>query len=443
MKLAHEAGNLPNPPRLASIRKSTWGPALAIFVVAFLVRLALLSRVSHEDLLYGTLTSQGLQSGEEGIRVALSLLKEGRFSDPFLLPTGPTAHLPPSFPATTALIFWFFGTGITGALVRNLVNISGYALTFALLPATTSALGIGRRAGLFAGFVAAIYPIFRSTEVFRGRDEWLAALLLLGVTVGVYRLAKLPEMRLAAIYGLAWGVLMYVQPSALTVFPLHLIIFFRHARRYSPLLRLQCCAAAALILIAVVIPWTIRNRLALGGWIFMRDNLGLELYVSNGEGASASLQENYQSGWYCSVHPMCSPSTAVRVRELGELRFNQDALREAADWIGNNGMPFCRLSLERVLFFWADMPSNRITFLIRAALSFIAFVGLALMWREGFGLQAAILSAILFAYPLPYYVVQYSNRYVATISFAFLIPAAFTCVWLASRVTKKRPLVSI
>ena len=68
---------------------------------------------------------------------------------------------------------------------------------------------------------------------------------------------------------------------------------------------------------------------------------------------------------------------------------------------------------------------------MRAILSFAAFIGLALMWRNGLKLQAALFGAILFAYPLLYYIVQYSNRYVATILFAILIPAAFTFARLA------------
>jgi len=38
-------------------------------------------------------------------RVAASLLRTGRFADPYLIPSGPTAHLPPLWPAILALIF--------------------------------------------------------------------------------------------------------------------------------------------------------------------------------------------------------------------------------------------------------------------------------------------------------------------------------------------------
>jgi len=411
------------------VDKSVRAVPLVIFTIAIVVRLILLSQISHDQLLYGTLTAGVLKSGDEGIQVAVSLLQKGRFSDPFFAPTGPTAHVPPSFPATTALIFYIFGMGFAGAVVRNLFNICGYALTFAVLPAASAALGIRRRVGAFAGLIAALYPILRSTEVFRGRDEWLAALLLLGLTVTIFRLIEKPSLGLAAVYGLGWGGLMYVFPSTLTILPVHLVIFLICAHRYSWILRAKCCGVAVVLIVALVVPWAMRNRLTLGGWIPMRDNFGLELLVSNGPDASASQQGNQER--ICRVHPTCSAAAALRVSELGELRFNREALHQAIEWITNNPRSFWRLTLHRMVFFWGDLPSNRGTFLVRAILSFAAFIGLALMWRNGLKLQAALFGAILFAYPLLYYIVQYSNRYVATILFAILIPAAFTFARLA------------
>jgi hypothetical protein len=76
-------------------------------------------------------------------------------------------------------------------------------------------------------------------------------------------------------------------------------------------------------------------------------------------------------------------------------------------------------------YFWTDLPSNGMTFLVRTVLSLASFVGIALMWRDRLRLQVALVGTILLMYPLPYYIVQYSDRYVAVISFALLLPAAF------------------
>jgi hypothetical protein len=412
-------------------RMRRWAP-LAIFLLAFGIRGLLLARIPRESLLYGELTPHGLVSLEEGINVAVSLLTTGKFADPFPSPTGPTAHLPPAFPAATAVIFWIFGTGLAGAIARNLLNIAGYGMLFALLPAGAEALAIGRGAGVVAGFAGAIYPAFRSTEVFRGRDEWLAALMLLGLTVFAFRLAARSRWRLRStlLYGLGWGALMYVHPGTAVVFPLHLAVLVLAHKTEPVATRFTHAAAAVLVMLLTVLPWTIRNRAVIGGWFFMRDNLGLELAIANGDGAQPSQAANQATRWFWQHHPMGSPEAAGRIRTLGELEFNRRALHEARAWISQHPEPFARLTLERIAYFWMDIPSNPTTFFVRTGISLLCWAGIILMWRRRLFLQVALLGSTLLAYPLVYHLVQYSNRYVATLSFALLLPAGYIAIWL-------------
>jgi len=410
----------------ASEKLTRWLP-IVIFVVAFTVRGTLLSRLSSADIIYGHMTANGLNTGDEGINVGVSLSLRGRFADPFCRPTGATAHVPPSFPALTAIVFHVFGFGLAGGIVRNMVNIAGYSILFAILPAAAAALSMSRTVGVLAGFAGALYPAFRSAEVFRGRDEWLAAVLLLWLTVLAFRLSKQSTLRLwsAVAYGAGWGVMMYVQPSAAVIFPIHLIVLLAVHRGKPLLLRVKYVAVAALLMAVVILPWTIRNRRVMGGWLFMRDNLGLELHVSNGDLARSSHLGNMSTGWFCAVHPVCSVAQTQKVLELGELEFNRRDLATAHEWIVRNKGSFLRLTLGRMAYFWTDLPSNRMTFLVRTVLSLASFVGIALMWRDRLRLQVALVGTILLMYPLPYYIVQYSDRYVAVISFALLLPAAF------------------
>jgi hypothetical protein len=308
---------------------------------------------------------------------------------------------------------------------------------FALVPAAAVAFGMSRWVGVLAGLFATPYPMLRATEVYLGRDEWLAALLLLGLTIVVFRLIQRPSLRLAAAYGAGWGALMYVEPSLLIVLPVHMIIFVWCAGAAPWMHRVRCCVLAVAVMIALALPWVIRDRLALGGWVLMRDDLGLELRVSNDSRASGSLPKNLATEWFCSIHPSCSPATALKVREMGELRFNHEDLQQAISWIRNNKRAFSRLTAQRMLFFWADLPSNKITFLIRATLSLSAFVGLWLMWRDGRRVQAALFGGTLLAYPMVFYVIEYSSRYVATILPALLLPAGFTFSVIAARLWQR------
>ena len=77
-----------------------------------------------------------------------------------------------------------------------------------------------------AGFGAAAYPMFRSTEVSRGRDEWAAAIFLILLSVLAYRISSQLELRTRTmvLFGAGWGALMYVHPPAVLVLPAHMAI---------------------------------------------------------------------------------------------------------------------------------------------------------------------------------------------------------------------------
>jgi len=416
-----------NRHSVAYARILRWAP-VAIFLLTVGVRGFLLARQPRELILYGEAKSGGAASLDEGINVARSLVATRSFADPFATPTGPTAHVPPSYPVTTAVIFLIFGTGLAGAVARNVLNIAGYGVLYAAAPSAATALRMGRPVGIIAGFMAAIYPACRSTEVFRGRDEWLGAFILLWLTAIAFRFSGEPRWgwRSTLVYALGWGELMYINPSTVVVLPLHLLIAIVTHKQECLRTRLKHAGVVVFTMFLVILPWIVRNRITLGGWFFMRDNLGLELMVANGEGSQPSQAANQGTRWYWYTHPMGSPEAVRRIQRSGELEFNRRALGAAAGWIMSHPDRFAWLTLRRFAFFWMDMPSNWLTFFLRGVLSVLCWVGIFIMWRERMFRQVALLAAILLAYPIAYYFVQYSNRYVATLLFALFLPSAYT-----------------
>jgi hypothetical protein len=80
------------------------------------------------------------------------------------------------------------------------------------------------------------------------------------------------------------GALMYVHPEMGAILPLHLlVILFACGRASGERFAFTGCVTTAFLL--VVLPWIIRDRIAMGAWMFMRDDLGMELEVSNGAGS--------------------------------------------------------------------------------------------------------------------------------------------------------------
>ena len=313
--------------------------AVGIFLLTISVRGFLLCRISSDELLYGRQTEAGFQSGDEGINVAVALSQTGRFADPFAQPTGPTAHVPPLYPLVTSYLFRIAGYGDAAAAIRNGLNIVGLGLLFASFPVAARAIGLGAASGGIAGMLAAIFPSFRSSEVFRGRDEWAAALVLLWLTVLMYKMCTRAEAHFVdtVIFGLGWGLLLHIQPSMVTVLPVHGLIFLLYRARVALKQRLSQGMAAASIVLLALLPWMIRNYFALGAWIFVRDNFGLELSVSHGDGAQPSQEANQRTGWYCTVHPMCSVAARTRLGELGRsASIASDSVRR---WRGSRAIP--------------------------------------------------------------------------------------------------------
>ena len=93
--------------------------------------------------------------------------------------------------------------------------------------------------------------------------------------------------------------------------------------------------------------------------VFMRDNGGLELAVSNGDGAVPSFEGNMHSPWFCSVHPNCNPAAVEQILQSGELEFNRLAMQKGLLWMGNHPAPFARLTLLRAICFWCDYFPRR------------------------------------------------------------------------------------
>lgn len=131
-------------------RSPAWAFVL-IFLLSFAIRATLLASWAdtHEDFYR--------LRGETG-RVALSLLRTGQFADPYMIPTGPTAHPTPLWPALLYLIYHAFGMTATAGYVRGLVAISSYSALYGLLPWLGRRLGLGTKSGVLAGVAGALIP---------------------------------------------------------------------------------------------------------------------------------------------------------------------------------------------------------------------------------------------------------------------------------------------
>src|SRR5512143_3785849 len=88
--------------------------------------------------------------------VAMSLYERGEFADPYCLPTGPTAHMPPFQPALMAAVYLLLGPSLAAGYVLWVMSIAFYGVMYAMLPWLGERIGLGARAGLVGGLVGAL-----------------------------------------------------------------------------------------------------------------------------------------------------------------------------------------------------------------------------------------------------------------------------------------------
>jgi hypothetical protein len=190
-------------------------------------------------------------------------------------------------------------------------------------------------------------------------------------------------------------------------------------------------AANVAVVTLSLAPWTIRNLHALGSPIWSRSNLGLELNLSNNDGASAVWQDNWDSGQFARMHPFMNSAQSRRLREAGEVAYNREQLLAARQWITSHPARFAWLTVQRVYYFWIPAMRRSGQTIALAVVTLLGFLGFSNYARRGgCGWQYFLLVWLFF--PLSAYLFQQSGRMrypIEWISFLF----AGCCLTSASR----------
>ena len=378
---------------MARLAAAPWRAFLLIFVVHVGIHGFFLAKV-RTDLVRP-------HTRWEIMAVAMALHERGEFADPYCLPTGPTAHMPPFHPFLIAAIYRLLGPTLAAGYVTWLILIACNGAMFGMLPWLGGRLGLGREAGLVGGLVGAAVPRWPG---FVEAPSAIAIGLMMVVFLRRWEGRSATAGGSLAL-GLAIGLALLVAPSLLPV-ALGLVAFELfwlrdRSRRWAALTLLGMALACT--------PWTWRNYRALGGLFFVRSNFGLELRMGNHEGAGANLDLSARGG--TERHPRTSEEEARKVQKVGELPYMRAAGREAKTWIRSHPGEFLRLTGLRVFQFWFGPLDDRLLALWTSVLTVLAAVG---VWKVlpllSVPRRAAILIPLV-AFPLVYYLVGYEWRY--------------------------------
>lgn len=370
----------------------------ALFVAAFLVRW-----VAEE----ARPNSMKLTSYETW-NTAIAFAEKGCLCDPYLIPTGPSAHANPLYPLILGTALRLTGEASPGYRTHFFVNVALASLMWAGVPLFAVATGLPSKIGILSGAIGALAPVHMWVQNHRGEPALTALLLMaaIGSTVWSWRRGEF-SLRSGLVQGALWGMAILSSASTLPVFGLLILagFFFFRSSLWRPAI-----VACAMVLL-VMTPWLIRNWVVLGSPV-LRSNFGLELRMANNEFATADGEDNVDAGIYYKLHPILSPEEAYQVRDMGEIAYNKVKLHEAAEWIFNNKMAFLRLVLWRTRNFWVSSPNHLPNMLLDLCVTLAALLGLCLaVSSRQYPYLIAALLCLWVGYAPIYSIVQSSLRY--------------------------------
>lgn len=401
--------------RMNPSRSNLWRVSIWIFMAALLYRGAWV--IATDQIHQFPL--------KEMVRTAQTFAERGELADPFVLPTGPTAHVPPLYPILLGLIFRVFGTGVITEIIKCLLTCVVGALRCALMPLLASRMGLSLRTGMIAGCIGAVYINALSTEVKGDWAEPYGALAVLAMVFAALEIAQRNELRLkrATGLGLWWGLLLLLMPNLLPVLLGFLIVGAMRFLRQEPRRYLGWSVVLLVVAALVVSPWPIRNQIRLGSPIWSKDNFGLVMQVSNHPGATWSTWDNDP---YMQIgSPARDANQARRVKEMGEIAYNQAKLQEALAWIRAEPRQFAWLSVQRAFHFWFPIGHNLAHTALEWGLTLAAFFGLYLLYLRN-RVAALLILSMWLLFPWPYFVTQWSSRFRQPIAWTLTLTAAVT-----------------
>jgi hypothetical protein len=356
--------------------------------------------------------------GYEAGRIAESIASGRGFSSPLgSVQTGATAWLCPIFPCLMAAVFRVCGIfTLTSLLVIQILNCAFVSLTvFPIHAIARRSFGAPGQTNvaLLASWLWVFLPSALHAPVADIWDTSLTGLLFALVFWATLAIREEQSALRWASYGALWAVGALTNASVLSVFPFF-IGWLVWSRPETSAGRLARAAVSVFVLALLLMPWTIRNHRALGEWLPLRSNFGLELWLGNNPAGSDVNS--------FALHPFQNPSEASRFKSLGEIEYMREKQYEAIAFMRAQPGATLHLIARRVALYWfavSDRPRfdwSTVPFYVKA-LFFASMLMILFAW---FGAATALRrsrpGALLFVFavlvfPIPYYVTHALVRY--------------------------------
>jgi len=404
-------------PRGAAASQDRWRERTLLVCLILVTVLGRATYLAHDQ------TFLDLRAGEME-RAASSLVQDGTISRIYSDETGKSAHVAPLYPFLLAGLYKIFGWNtVAGRMAQEALAVLATTIGIALLPAVARAARLSAAAGWAAAFAMAVLPLNLWVETSGSWEQPLAAVALLGMLLAFGRLSDdgWRNARRLLACGALLGVVALLSPALLPAGALMIAAEFPRQRGSRK--RILAGALVMGVVAGVVIsPWVIRNYLALGAFIPLRSNFGLELAFGNNP---LSDGKTFPWGWGSperraadDAHPFRNVAEWTRLESMGEAAYMRDKQREALRWMAANPGKALQLTLTRFRLYWfpsADMwppesSANRLKSTLNSFFGAAALLGLARLAVAGHP-RAWLLAAAAIGPSLIYMVTHVDTRY--------------------------------
>lgn len=275
------------------------------------------------------------------------------------------AFLPPLHPWLIALALQSRKPALAYGLVQALLG----TLTVWLLYRLATGMA-GRRVGLLTGWGASLYPP-HLLLVGQPHSTVLTACCLVAVLLASWRLLKQPGVGQALVTGGLVGVSTLGRPQAMLLAPIIVGWLWLNGVQSRQLWRPAVVLMAAVV--AVILPWSIRNTLILGQPTFISTNAGVTFWNGNNPFTTGSAHDVFADrlAAYRGVerdpglpdvyqHPEpypFPPEIEAQMQTISERELDRAAFQAGLDYIRQYPLDWLELEGRKLMSFWWFRPN--------------------------------------------------------------------------------------